>query len=77
MIQVKTRNQQPLTLDNFHVRGYEIANNDRTVAFLADYFIGYNTATLLESSDQELIKQGLLKYIESLQFQIEEIKELL
>lgn len=76
MIQVKPRNKQPLTLDNFHVRGYEIANNDK-VAFLADYFIGYNTATLLESSDQELIKQGLLKYIESLQFQIEEIKELL
>ena len=77
MIQVKTRNNQPLSIDNFHKRGYEIANNDRTVAFLADYFISYNAATLLESSDQELIKQGLLKYIESLQYQIEQIKELM
>ena len=76
MIQVKTHNKQPLSLDNFHKRGYEIINDNKTV-FLADYFISYFIAELLESNDQVLIEQGLLKYNESLQHQIEALKELL
>lgn len=76
-IKIKVSSKDPLSVDNYYKRGYTIIFGEKkNMLSLASCFISYDTAQLLESGEQEKIREGLERYKKWLKYQLEILEEL-